>query len=156
MPRKANPQGDRLNHPGGSFKVVTMNYPEYTPSILTVKDRLAPVQTEGGSVACGYTPFSGSPMCPVASLIAPPPVTLHEGAATANETYFIASFERVNGTHAPVVCFKAPSGARFRDLLKMARTELGKTTGCYEMVDLWEATPEQVDRFWLEGVAHCG
>lgn len=47
-----NPQAELLGPPGGSFKVVTMNYPEYTPLTLAVKDRLAlsesPVATQGG------------------------------------------------------------------------------------------------------------
>lgn len=90
-------------------------------------------------------------ICPVLALTAPPPVTLHEGAATADQSYFIASFERQGAVdHAPMVCFRADAGTRFRDLLKMARATLGETTGCYALVDLWQATPEQVDRFWLE------
>ena len=67
--------------------------------------------------------------------------------------YYMGSFEHQKLDHTMAVCVQFEAPPRLRDLLSELRSALG-SLGSVEgmsLVDFWEASPEQVDRWWQEG-----
>lgn len=80
-------------------------------------------------------------------------ISLQKDATTEAEAYWLAAFECPDHhNYSALICFKAPANSSFRQLLQQARATLaveGIKKVRYQLADLWEATPEQVERFWI-------
>ena len=64
--------------------------------------------------------------------------------------YYMASFESSRFNSSMVICVNFNEKPRLRVLLAKFREALGDVKGM-DLVDFWEATPAQIDRWWQEG-----